>query len=215
MDGTRYPRPATACPRKAPNPWRPSLQLHLRSHPGVHPLPRPRIPIALALRRDIFWTYEDPLSISRKARYALEKQLGGLMIWELGEDNVDSDLLHAAHSSLRSVETSAGGITSTIFTNSPTHFRPLPRPHDKLNTAWFSPSSASSSQTWSILKPSSVYAAISAVARGADVSLDSPLPPAPSIFPSSPAPPPPPASSSSPTTKPPKPFKPPSSPPAN
>ena len=50
---------------------------------------------------DIFWTYDDPLSISRKAQYALDHQLGGLMIWELGEDNAASDLLHAAHESLR------------------------------------------------------------------------------------------------------------------
>ena len=50
---------------------------------------------------DIFWTYDDPLSISHKARYALDHQLGGLMIWELGEDNAASDLLHAAHQSLR------------------------------------------------------------------------------------------------------------------
>jgi chitinase len=49
---------------------------------------------------DIFWTYDDPLSISRKAQYALDHQLGGLMIWELGEDNATSDLLHAAHQSL-------------------------------------------------------------------------------------------------------------------
>jgi chitinase len=42
---------------------------------------------------DIFWTYDDPLSISRKARYALDHQLG--------EDNDTSDLLHAAYESLR------------------------------------------------------------------------------------------------------------------
>jgi chitinase len=50
---------------------------------------------------DVFWTYDDPLSIRRKAQYALDHQLGGLMIWELGEDNAKSDLLHAAHQSLR------------------------------------------------------------------------------------------------------------------
>jgi chitinase len=50
---------------------------------------------------DIFWTYDDPLSISHKAQFALDHQLGGLMIWELGEDNATSDLLHAAHQSLR------------------------------------------------------------------------------------------------------------------
>jgi chitinase len=50
---------------------------------------------------DIFWTYDDPVSIDRKAAYAREHQLGGLMIWELSEDTTSGDLLHAAYQSLR------------------------------------------------------------------------------------------------------------------
>jgi len=49
---------------------------------------------------DNFWTYEDPISIQRKADYALERGLGGLMIWELGEDNPSATLLRAAHQAL-------------------------------------------------------------------------------------------------------------------
>ncbi len=49
---------------------------------------------------DTFWTYEDPVSIKRKADYALRRGLGGLMIWELGEDNSSAALLRAAHQAL-------------------------------------------------------------------------------------------------------------------
>jgi chitinase len=49
---------------------------------------------------DSFWTYEDPLSIRHKAAYAVAQHLGGLMIWELGEDNAGAALLHAAHAGL-------------------------------------------------------------------------------------------------------------------
>ena len=45
---------------------------------------------------DIFWTYDDPVSVDRKAAYALDHHLGGLMIWELSEDTASGDLLHAA-----------------------------------------------------------------------------------------------------------------------
>lgn len=51
---------------------------------------------------DVFWTYDDPLSIDRKAAYARDHDLGGLMIWELSGDNLSGDLLHAAYQSLRS-----------------------------------------------------------------------------------------------------------------
>jgi chitinase len=51
---------------------------------------------------DIFWTYDDPISIDRKAEYARDHRLGGLMIWELSEDTATADLLHAAFQSLHS-----------------------------------------------------------------------------------------------------------------
>jgi chitinase len=49
---------------------------------------------------DNFWTYEDPVSINRKGSYALERGLGGLMVWELGDDNSSAALLRAADQSL-------------------------------------------------------------------------------------------------------------------
>lgn len=50
---------------------------------------------------DNFWTYEDPVSIRRKAGYTLERGLGGMMVWELGEDDSSAALLRAAHQALR------------------------------------------------------------------------------------------------------------------
>lgn len=49
---------------------------------------------------DVFWTYEDPISVTAKAHYALDQGIGGLMIWELGEDNEAGALLDAAYQGL-------------------------------------------------------------------------------------------------------------------
>jgi len=49
---------------------------------------------------DIFWTYEDAVSIQHKSDYILQQHLGGFMVWELGEDTSNAALLHAAHSGL-------------------------------------------------------------------------------------------------------------------
>jgi chitinase len=51
---------------------------------------------------DIFWTYDDPISVNRKVEYVLNQRLGGLMIWELSEDTASGDLLRAAWHSLHS-----------------------------------------------------------------------------------------------------------------
>jgi chitinase len=45
-------------------------------------------------------TYEDPASIKLKTSYAVENNLGGVMFWELTNDNADSDLLKAVHSAI-------------------------------------------------------------------------------------------------------------------
>ena len=49
---------------------------------------------------DAFWTFDDATSIEAKANYAIEHELGGLMIWELSEDTPQGTLLTAAHESL-------------------------------------------------------------------------------------------------------------------
>jgi chitinase len=58
---------------------------------------------------DVFWTYEDPVSVGAKARYTVDQGMGGLMIWELGEDNEAGTLLNAAYKALR---TDAEAITT-------------------------------------------------------------------------------------------------------
>ena len=50
---------------------------------------------------DVFWTYEDAVSVKAKAGYAREQGLGGVMIWELGQDTVGGTLLGAAYEGLR------------------------------------------------------------------------------------------------------------------
>ena len=46
---------------------------------------------------DAFWTFDDPDSVRAKAAYALEHNLGGMMIWELSNDTAQGALLTAAH----------------------------------------------------------------------------------------------------------------------
>jgi chitinase len=43
----------------------------------------------------VFVTYEDPQSLQLKAGYALDKQLGGVMIWQLGADDEQDALVNA------------------------------------------------------------------------------------------------------------------------
>lgn len=45
---------------------------------------------------DAFWTFDDPVSVQAKAAYAVEHNLGGLMIWELSGDTTQAALLKAA-----------------------------------------------------------------------------------------------------------------------
>jgi chitinase len=53
---------------------------------------------------DAFWTYDDPVSVGFKASYARDAGLGGLMIWELGDDD-SAVLLRAAHKALLGART--------------------------------------------------------------------------------------------------------------
>jgi chitinase len=51
---------------------------------------------------DTFWTYEDPVSARFKSEYAQKHDMGGVMVWELGEDSSDAQLLKAVSTGLRS-----------------------------------------------------------------------------------------------------------------
>ncbi len=48
-----------------------------------------------------FWTFEDPVSVQYKVSYAAHQGVGGVMIWELGGDTVDAELLKSAYDALR------------------------------------------------------------------------------------------------------------------
>jgi chitinase len=57
---------------------------------------------------DEFWTYEDAVSVAAKADYVVNHGLGGIMIWELGEDTDDATLLNAAYEGMRTHEAQHG-----------------------------------------------------------------------------------------------------------
>lgn len=48
-------------------------------------------------KNNIFISYDDPQSIQKKACYALNKGLAGLMVWAIDQDTSNNDLVNAAH----------------------------------------------------------------------------------------------------------------------
>jgi len=48
-----------------------------------------------------FWTYDDPVEMRRKASYADDRGLGGVMIWSLDGDTEQGELISALRSGLR------------------------------------------------------------------------------------------------------------------
>lgn len=48
----------------------------------------------------IMISYEDPESIAVKAKYVIQKHLGGMMFWDLGQDDSKSTLLDTIHKQL-------------------------------------------------------------------------------------------------------------------
>jgi chitinase len=71
----------------------------LAASSSVHRDPRSRAP--WLFDGEIFWTYEDPVSVRYKVSYAANQHLAGIMIWELSGDTADAELLRVAHRSLR------------------------------------------------------------------------------------------------------------------
>jgi len=45
-------------------------------------------------------SYEDPESVTAKAKYTVARGLGGAMVWELGSDDNSATLLNALASAL-------------------------------------------------------------------------------------------------------------------
>jgi chitinase len=60
-----------------------------------------KVPWLFDPQSGLWVTYEDPESINHKAAYVRDNGLGGVMIWELSEDDAESSLLNAIHLGLR------------------------------------------------------------------------------------------------------------------
>ena len=54
-----------------------------------------KVPWLYNPRTKIMVSFEDPESIAVKARYVIQRQLGGIMFWDLGQDDSQSNLLKA------------------------------------------------------------------------------------------------------------------------
>ena len=50
------------------------------------------------LKKKLMVSYEDSESLKIKAKYALDHQLGGIMIWKLNHDDEGFTLLKSIHS---------------------------------------------------------------------------------------------------------------------
>ena len=59
-----------------------------------------KVPWLYNKRTKIVISYEDAESIAEKAKYVLQKQLGGIMFWDLGQDDSKSTLLDAVNKTL-------------------------------------------------------------------------------------------------------------------
>jgi len=59
-----------------------------------------KVPWLFNPKTGLFITYDDPESIKLKAEFARDKKLGGVMIWELSEDDRRGSLLEAARAGL-------------------------------------------------------------------------------------------------------------------
>jgi chitinase len=59
-----------------------------------------KVPWLYNEKTKIMISYEDPESITAKANYVIQKQLGGMMFWDLGQDDSKSTLLNTIHNQL-------------------------------------------------------------------------------------------------------------------
>ncbi len=59
-----------------------------------------KAPFAYSEENGLFVTYDDRQSVMKKTRYAKERQLAGIMFWQLGGDKPDDGLLEAIYQAL-------------------------------------------------------------------------------------------------------------------
>ena len=60
-----------------------------------------KVPWLFDAKSGLMVSYDDPQSLRIKAEYVRDHHLGGIMIWELSEDDPQSSLLNAIQSGLR------------------------------------------------------------------------------------------------------------------
>jgi chitinase len=73
----------------------------------IHRDPVAQAPYIYNARLHLFLTYDDTISISLKTKYVMQKGLGGIMFWQLGEDSYRNGLLDAIDETLDSTGKSA------------------------------------------------------------------------------------------------------------
>lgn len=59
--------------------------------------PASLVPFAFNANTGVFITYDDPESLAHKRAFAIERELGGVMVWDMSSDTSSSTLLDALH----------------------------------------------------------------------------------------------------------------------
>jgi len=75
--------------------YRKVAEHYLGASAGRHWHARAKVPWLYDAKAGLMLSYDDPESVRLKAKYARERGLGGVMIWELSEDDGRSSLLEA------------------------------------------------------------------------------------------------------------------------
>ena len=76
---------------------------NLRNLKGFHLFRDPEMQALWIFNRKtgVFWSFDDPHSLSVKMDYVKQKGLGGVMLWELSGDDKNGSLLKAIYRGLR------------------------------------------------------------------------------------------------------------------
>ena len=81
--------------------WRSIARHYLDKAPTRHWHDQAKVPWLFDAKEGLFVSYDDPESLRLKAEYVRDHNLGGVMIWELSQDDEKSTLLDALQGGLR------------------------------------------------------------------------------------------------------------------
>ena len=82
--------------------WRAISAKYLDKKSSLFWSDKAKVPWVFDDRAGLFITYDDPRSLRGKAQYVRDNKLGGVMIWELSDDDEKASLLNAVNEGLRS-----------------------------------------------------------------------------------------------------------------